>query len=990
MKIKAGWTLRFTNLSSGSTYSITEVNLPDGFTFVKAEGRYVKDTADANYKEDPQTPSANGVVVSGTINVPNTEFYVDYTNKYEETSITVTKIWEDNNNQDGQRPDLAEYISLLADGKATDPATKYDENRTITLDENDPNKNTYIITYSNLPKYVDGEEVEYKVSESAIPNYTTTGSPAAHGETITNTREVGKLTISKEVTSDNDAGKDIAFTINITTDPSVNGEFTATGTGAPESEKVEFTNGKATVTLEDGQSITIAGLATEVTYTVAEDEESAKVDGYTLTIGGDNNTSVKLEEGGSEVTFEITNEYEQDTATLKLVKELDEDSEDVELSDDIAFTISGTPTSGATFDEVTVTYAAIKDGSYELTVPVGSYKVVEDEESAAIAGYTLTVSGDNDSAQDLAKNGEVTFTIVNKYEQDTATLKLVKELDEDSEDVELSDDIAFTISGTPTSGATFDEVTVTYAAIKDGSYELTVPVGSYKVVEDEESAAIAGYTLTVSGDNDSAQDLAKNGEVTFMIVNKYEKDMAKLKLTKEATGLQGTDVVPDTATFVISGTPTADVEFDDVTVTYADIKDGNWSVEVPVGTYTVKESGAEVIGYTLETTYSEAAEVEKDGEATLTVTNTYTRIMIEVKVTKVWSDDNDALGIRPESITVQLLKDGAAYGDPVVLKESNKWTYTWLTLPQYENGKLLEYSIKELAVEPYFAGLESIKDDLGYFEITLTNTLVWHDPPVLKKITNDKPENEDEFTFVLTPISGPEGVEMPMPEGNEKGIVKAKAGVETEFGNIYFYHEGTYVYTITEDGENPIAGYKYDKTVYTLTYVLTQEGTDLKMERTILKGEKVGEGEVVEVSAFEFTNEYTAPPIDIPVEKVWKGEVDPEKTRPKSITVVLLADGKDSGKTLVLTEETSWKGIFKELPSQDNGKKIKYTIQEVAVEYYTTTITGNMDEGFVITNICTYVPTGDDSNVLLWSASMMASMAGIGFVLKKKREEEAE
>ncbi len=510
------------------------------------------------------------------------------------------------------------------------------------------------------------------------------------------------------------------------------------------------------------------------------------------------------------------------------------------------------------------------------------------------------------------------------------------------------------------------------------------------MVEDEESAAIAGYTLTVSGDNDSAQDLAKNGEVTFMIVNKYEKDMAKLKLTKEATGLQGTDVVPDTATFVISGTPTADVEFDDVTVTYADIKDGNWSVEVPVGTYTVKESGAEVIGYTLETTYSEAAEVEKDGEATLTVTNTYTRIMIEVKVTKVWSDDNDALGIRPESITVQLLKDGAAYGDPVVLKESNKWTYTWLTLPQYENGKLLEYSIKELAVEPYFAGLESIKDDLGYFEITLTNTLVWHDPPVLKKITNDKPENEDEFTFVLTPISGPEGVEMPMPEGNEKGIVKAKAGVETEFGNIYFYHEGTYVYTITEDGENPIAGYKYDKTVYTLTYVLTQEGTDLKMERTILKGEKVGEGEVVEVSAFEFTNEYTAPPIDIPVEKVWKGEVDPEKTRPKSITVVLLADGKDSGKTLVLTEETSWKGIFKELPSQDNGKKIKYTIQEVAVEYYTTTITGNMDEGFVITNICTYVPTGDDSNVLLWSASMMASMAGIGFVLKKKREEEAE
>ena len=92
----------------------------------------------------------------------------------------------------------------------------------------------------------------------------------------------------------------------------------------------------------------------------------------------------------------------------------------------------------------------------------------------------------------------------------------------------------------------------------------------------------------------------------------------------------------------------------------------------------------------------------------------------------------------------------------------------------------------------------------------------------------------------------------------------------------------------------------------------------------------------------------------------------------------------------MLTEETEWKGVFEDLPSQDNGKKIEYTIQEIEVEYYTSTITGSMDEGFVITNICTYVDTGDHSNLLLWSASMAASMAGIGFVLKKKREEEAE
>ncbi len=267
----------------------------------------------------------------------------------------------------------------------------------------------------------------------------------------------------------------------------------------------------------------------------------------------------------------------------------------------------------------------------------------------------------------------------------------------------------------------------------------------------------------------------------------------------------------------------------------------------------------------------------------------------------------------------------------------------------------------------------------------------------MKEITKDKPVNEDdEFTFLLTPISGPNDMapeDMPMPEGNEEGIITiaaSEAGKEKEFGWITFYIEGTYVYTITEDPADALTGYKYDSTVYTLTYVLTQEGTDLKMELTILKGEKVGEGEVVEDSAFVFTNEYTAPPIDIPVTKVWEGEVDAAKTRPESITVKLLADGADSGLTLELSEKNKWSDTFKDLPSQKDGVEIKYTIEEVEVKYYTTTIEGDMTKGFTITNTCTYIKTGDESNILLWSATMMASMAGIGFTLfKKKREEEA-
>ena len=436
-------------------------------------------------------------------------------------------------------------------------------------------------------------------------------------------------------------------------------------------------------------------------------------------------------------------------------------------------------------------------------------------------------------------------------------------------------------------GATHEEGTLVYTwTLED------VPYGT-EVAVTESGTDVTGWTL-VDATIPDAITVDTSGTQTIDLVNPYEKDTGILKLTKEAKGLKETETVPDSTKFIIRGTPVTGEDFDDIEVTYADIKNGDWFVEVPVGKYEViSESGAKVDGYLLQTTLPDAVTVEKNEEATLTVINVYV-------------------------------------------------------------------------------------------------TPVTDDPPVLKQISNDTPDKDEEFTFLLKPVSNTAGLEvedMPMPEGNEEGKKTAKAGEKTEFGTITFMYAGTYVYTIEEDKTSPIANYKYDDTVYTVTYVITQEGTAMQKERIVTKGD-----EVVEDAVFVFTNEYNAPPIDIPVEKVWDtdSEVDPEFTRPKSITVVLLADEKEVGKTLELNAENGWKGTFEKLPAQENGKKITYTIKEVEVKYYTSTITGDMYEGFVITNVCTYIYTGDDSHVLLWSASMMASMAGIGFVLKKKREEEAE
>ena len=635
-----------------------------------------------------------------------------------------------------------------------------------------------------------------------------------------------------------------------------------------------------------------------------------------------------------------------------------------------------------------------------------TYKVTEsgtvDGVENGTAEYTVTVTvkdnGDGTLTATATPDDETLFTNTYKVKPITAEIpveKLIQVPEGWEEWNDLTGKFTFTLTaedGTPLPETTSytnpdpDGGKVTFGAIeftKPGTYTYTVTESGEVPGITNDAKASQTVTIKVVDNGNGTMTATVDPEAGITFTNKM--DLIGLTVEKIWDDNDDQDGKrPESITVTLFANDkeveTVDLTAPDWAHDFTDLPEYQNGEKV---TYSVKEADGD---------FSEFYEASYVG---LVITNTHEIIKIDVEVEKVWKDNDDAAGLRPESITVQLLKNGEAFGDPVKLTGEEKWSHTWTMLDRYENGKEIEYSIDEISEIPAYVTGELVveKDENGNFMLSLTNTLVTpvtDDPPVQKEVTKDKPEKEDEFTFVLTPVSGPNDMapeDMPMPEGNEKGILTIKASDgKVEFGVITFYFAGTYVYTITEDAADALKNYKYDDTVYTLTYEITQEGTEMKKVLTVTKGD----GEVVEDAVYVFQNEYTAPPIDIPVEKVWKGEVDPEKTRPKSITVVLLADGKDSGKTLVLTEETEWKGVFEDLPSQDNGKKIEYTIQEIEVEYYTSTITGNMDEGFVITNICTYVDTGDHSNLLLWSASMAASMAGIGFVLKKKREEEAE
>ena len=85
-------------------------------------------------------------------------------------------------------------------------------------------------------------------------------------------------------------------------------------------------------------------------------------------------------------------------------------------------------------------------------------------------------------------------------------------------------------------------------------------------------------------------------------------------------------------------------------------------------------------------------------------TNTYSPEKINIPVTKIWQDNEDADKIRPESITVNL-KKGTEVIDTIELNKENNWTHTFENLPKKENGEEIIYTVEEVEPEGYTASI---------------------------------------------------------------------------------------------------------------------------------------------------------------------------------------------------------------------------------------------------------------------------------------------
>ena len=146
------------------------------------------------------------------------------------------------------------------------------------------------------------------------------------------------------------------------------------------------------------------------------------------------------------------------------------------------------------------------------------------------------------------------------------------------------------------------------------------------------------------------------------------------------------------------------------------------------------------VGQEIEYTVSEETidgyEATIDG---LNITNKHTPETVNVAVKKVWDDNNNADGKRPTSLNVTL-SNGNSYS----LTEVEGWTLSIDGLPKYKDGKEIEYSWTEEAVDGY--KLSQIVEDKSEDTITTTLTNTVQPEVVPDEPTDDNDQTPDKTT----------------------------------------------------------------------------------------------------------------------------------------------------------------------------------------------------------------------------------------------------
>ncbi|MCD8122551.1 MAG: Cna B-type domain-containing protein [Clostridiales bacterium] len=482
-----------------------------------------------------------------------------------------------------------------------------------------------------------------------------------------------------------------------------------------------------------------------------------------LTLDGEELDGSWAENGSVQVSFSgaQVGELADDDGTVQVLS-LDEESAQI-TADDLSYetvAVAAVDDGSVSFetDDVT-TYAVTAPGPGGQLPGPQTQTTVDHIDIGIEATATLEVNGEK-LTQEVTltrsdfENGNLTITATQNGESVTYTQSSY------SSSTGSSGVEQIRINGTYPVGTKENPVVYTVTLTKDvtftdsngNTYTVTVTFTASFNYWDENNDCPGLENSTTEWQQGS---VIQGSGMDFLLGADDTESMQTITITKEIVDAEGNPITLEdgqTYTFYLysydENTGTS-VLADTITVTVAAGESSQivitMSAALTPGTYYLMEEPVETVNDTLQfrsVSYAiddgestEAADdyksgvftISEGGAVSVTATNVYTEDTTELTVNKVWVDGGNTNQSRPESITVTLYQNDEIYGEPVTLTETDSWdswSYTWTGLPGTDTeGTAYIYTVQEEAVEGYTGDAVSLPASFEDGVATITNTI---------------------------------------------------------------------------------------------------------------------------------------------------------------------------------------------------------------------------------------------------------------------------
>lgn len=798
-----------------------------------------------------------------------------------------------------------EYTYTIAEIPGDDPTIAYDGSTytaTVTVSDNGQG----VLTAS----------VAYDTDDGNLPVFQNTTKP-------------GNLTIRKTTEGATDAAADQQFTIEV--------RF-ADAMGQPWSGSVMLfdqptyiTDGLYTGKLGNGGALSFTGIPTGVHYTVSEPE---LLPGWTM----DTEKSGVIE---STVTSEeeLVNTYTLKGVAAPVIhkalvgRTLKEDEFTFQLVDESNYVV-GTATNAADgsviFPDIsyeaedTYHYVAVEVPGEDATVAYSGQKVhitivMEDKEGKGRLTPTITYA-----TEELDKTvAEGENTITNKVKP--GTLKVSKSVVSDYAP-HAQQAFTFTLLLTDAMG---QPLTGQYVIEKSGETQHLNATGGNAsfTLKGGETATITGlphganYAVTeakaggfTTASTGATGTIAATQTVEAAFTNTYSAQGAYVPVASKS--LSGKELAQGDFVFVLQdeeGYELASAFNEaDGSITFPSLSFTEADVGQKVYQLVERDNGLAGMTYDTVVRTITLTIADNNGDGTLSVTddlngqpviftNTYDDLTSHA-VQKVWQDEEDAAGLRPESISVKLYQNKVEYAQATLTAE-NGWAYTFTNLPAFdEQGINYSYEVHEVPVPGYTSGVNTQGN-----VTTITNTLLGV-LEVTKTVETGNQQQAFGFTAALTLDGQPLTGSYPAVMAGEAATIETDDNGKVSF--LLKHGETIRIYGL------PIgAGFT------------VAENDSLVYDSAVTEGNPEGIIQRYEISRVGFTN--NAKTTSFTVTKQWEGGSGP-------IELTLYANGKKLEPQPVCSRNGDVY-TYENLPKYDElSNVIVYSAKEKYFERYVT------------------------------------------------------